>query len=56
MVTALVVDPVGINDVPVVSFMSVCCMKSINCAGEENGFLLLFLDQFLPEKKKMWSL
>ena len=48
----LVVDPVGINDVPVVNFMSVCCMKPIFCAAEDNDFLLLFVVQLLPEDRR----
>ena len=45
-------DPVGINDVPVVNFMSVCCMKLTFCAAEDNGFLLLFVVQLLPEDRR----
>ena len=47
-----VVDLVCINYVPVVNFMSVCCMKPIFCAAEDNGFLLLFVVQLLPEDRR----
>ena len=47
-----VVDLVGINDVPVVNFMSVCCMKPIFCAVKDNDFLLLFVVQLLPEDRR----